>query len=151
MGRGWTRLPIGRALAALPEHAGELIVLVNDADLEHERGASEAMRQTGQLEVAGLRTAANPGFAHILVAARERRALIAQLAAKRRELNIPQAEVARRMITSQAFVSRFEQARSIRSTPLSVQASKPLGKCAALARVGPSCVFVRPSVSGVQM
>lgn len=54
------------------------------------------------------RTAANPGFAHILAAARERRALIAQLTAKRRALNISQAEVARRMATSQAFVSRFE-------------------------------------------
>jgi DNA-binding transcriptional regulator YiaG len=54
------------------------------------------------------RTAANPGFPQILAAARERRALIAQLAAKRRELNIAQAEVARRMSTSQAFVSRFE-------------------------------------------
>jgi len=54
------------------------------------------------------RTAANPDFPRILAAARERRALIAQLAAKRRELQIPQAEVARRMATSQAFVSRFE-------------------------------------------
>ena len=51
------------------------------------------------------RTAANPDFPHILAAARERRALIAQLAAARRELQIPQAEVARRMATSQAFVS----------------------------------------------
>ncbi len=54
------------------------------------------------------RTAANPDFPRIRAAARERRALIAQLAAKRRELKIPQAEVARRMATSQAFVSRFE-------------------------------------------
>jgi DNA-binding transcriptional regulator YiaG len=54
------------------------------------------------------RTAANPDFPRLLAAARERRALIAQLAAKRRELQIPQAEVARRMATSQAFVSRFE-------------------------------------------
>ena len=43
------------------------------------------------------RSAANPAFPAILAAARERRALIAQLAAKRRELNIPQADVARRM------------------------------------------------------
>ena len=54
------------------------------------------------------RTAANPAFPAILVAARERRALIAELAARRRELNLPQAELARRMATSQAFVSRFE-------------------------------------------
>lgn len=54
------------------------------------------------------RTAVNPDFPRILAAAHERRALIAELAAKRRELNIPQAEVARRMATSQAFVSRFE-------------------------------------------
>ena len=54
------------------------------------------------------RTAANLDFPRILAAARERRALISQLAARRRELNIPQAEVARRMATSQAFVSRFE-------------------------------------------
>lgn len=54
------------------------------------------------------RTAANPDFPRLLAAARERRALIAQLTAKRRELHIPQAEVARRMVTSQAFISRFE-------------------------------------------
>jgi len=40
--------------------------------------------------------------------ARERRALIAQLAAKRRELKIPPWGGAHRMATSQAFVSRFE-------------------------------------------
>jgi len=53
-------------------------------------------------------TATNSDFPRLLAAARERQALIAQLAARRREMRIPQAEVARRMATSQAFVSRFE-------------------------------------------
>ncbi len=66
-------------------------------------------RQTDFLEeLDAERTAANPDFPRILAAAHERRALIAELAAKRRDLKIPQAEVARRMATSQAFVSRFE-------------------------------------------
>jgi transcriptional regulator with XRE-family HTH domain len=53
------------------------------------------------------RIAANPD-PRSLTAARERRALTAQFATKRRELKIPQVEVARRIATSQAFVSRFE-------------------------------------------
>ena len=54
------------------------------------------------------RTAANPEFPAILAAARERRAFIRALAAKREELGISQTEVARRMRSTQPYVSRFE-------------------------------------------
>lgn len=54
------------------------------------------------------RTAANPEFPAILAAVRERRAFIRALAAKREELGISQAEVARRMSSTQPYVSRFE-------------------------------------------
>jgi len=54
------------------------------------------------------RTAANPEFPAILAATRERRAFIRTLAAKREELGISQTEVARRMRSTQPYVSRFE-------------------------------------------
>jgi ribosome-binding protein aMBF1 (putative translation factor) len=54
------------------------------------------------------RTARNPQFPALLDAARERRAFIRELAAKRRELGLSQAEVARRMRTTQPYLSRFE-------------------------------------------
>lgn len=54
------------------------------------------------------RTAANSEFPAILAAVRERRAFIRSLAAKREELGISQAEIARRMSSTQPYVSRFE-------------------------------------------
>lgn len=54
------------------------------------------------------RTAANPDSRASWPRPRERRALIAQVAARRHELQILQAEMTRQMTTSQAFVSRFE-------------------------------------------
>ena len=52
------------------------------------------------------RTAANPEFPAILAAVRERRAFIRALAAKREELGISQAEVARRMSSTQPYTPR---------------------------------------------
>ncbi len=54
------------------------------------------------------RTARNPQFPALLAAARERRTFVRALAAKRQELGVSQAEIARRMATSQPYVSRFE-------------------------------------------
>ncbi len=54
------------------------------------------------------RTARNPQFPALLAAARERRAFIRELTVKRRELGLSQAEVARRMGTTQPYLSRFE-------------------------------------------
>jgi ribosome-binding protein aMBF1 (putative translation factor) len=54
------------------------------------------------------RTARNSQFPALLAAARERRAFIRELAAKRRELGLSQAELARRMKTTQPYLSRFE-------------------------------------------
>lgn len=78
-------------------------------------------------EIDAERTAAKPDFPRILAAARERRALIAQLAAKRRELHIPQAEVARRITTSRPSCPVSSQARSIRSTPPRTAMQPPSG------------------------
>lgn len=54
------------------------------------------------------RTARNPLFPALLAAARERRVFVRSLAAKRQELGVSQTEMARRMATSQPYVSRFE-------------------------------------------
>ncbi len=51
----------------------------------------------------------NPQFPELYRAAQERRALMRAIAAQRRRLGISQVEVARRMQTSQAFVSRLER------------------------------------------
>ena len=56
------------------------------------------------------RRRANPNIDQMVAAARDRRAFMRHLAAERRQAGISQAEVARRMGTSQPFVSRLERA-----------------------------------------
>ena len=53
-------------------------------------------------------TAEDPGFPALYVAEVERRVLLMALASKRRELGVSQTELARRMRTTQAVVSRLE-------------------------------------------
>lgn len=54
------------------------------------------------------RTARNPLFPALVAAANERREFVRALAAKRLELGVSQVEMARRMETSQPYISRFE-------------------------------------------
>lgn len=54
------------------------------------------------------RTARNSHFPALAAAAEERRAFIRTLAARRQELGLSQTEMARRMATSQPYLSRFE-------------------------------------------
>jgi hypothetical protein len=56
------------------------------------------------------RLRADPGIDQLVSAARERRAFLTLLADERRRLGISQSVVAKRMGTSQPFVSRFEHA-----------------------------------------
>jgi DNA-binding transcriptional regulator YiaG len=70
----------------------------------------EARESDSIEELDAERTAIDPQLPHLIAAAGERRAFMRALAAERRSLHIPQTEVARRMGTSQAFVSRFERA-----------------------------------------
>ncbi len=53
-------------------------------------------------------TAEDPGFPALYAAEVERRVLLKALASKRRELGVSQTELARRMRTTQAVVSRLE-------------------------------------------
>jgi DNA-binding transcriptional regulator YiaG len=70
----------------------------------------EARESDSIEELDAERAAIDPRLPHLIAAAVERRAFMRALAAERRRLHIPQTEVARRMGTSQAFVSRFERA-----------------------------------------
>lgn len=56
------------------------------------------------------RLRADPGLDQLVSAARERRAFLRMMADERRSLGISQSVVAKRMGTSQPFVSRFEHA-----------------------------------------
>ena len=54
------------------------------------------------------RTAKNPAFPQLMEAARRRRLLLRELAKKREELGLSQAEVAARIGTSQSALARLE-------------------------------------------
>ncbi|HEY7359035.1 MAG TPA: helix-turn-helix transcriptional regulator [Ktedonobacterales bacterium] len=55
------------------------------------------------------RTAKNPAFPQLMEAARRQRLLLRELAEKREELGLSQAEVAARMGTSQSALARLER------------------------------------------
>jgi DNA-binding transcriptional regulator YiaG len=79
---------------------------IDDFDLDDfEDGHSDSLE-----ELHAERLAADPSLAQLVEAAVERRAFMRAMAAERKTLKISQAEVARRMGTSQAFVSRLERA-----------------------------------------
>lgn len=68
-------------------------------------------RESDSLEdLTAARIANDPELPHLIAAARARRTFMRLLAAERRRLGFSQTVVARRMGTSQAFVSRFERA-----------------------------------------
>jgi predicted transcriptional regulator len=54
------------------------------------------------------RTARNPLFPALAAAASERREFVRSLTEKRQEFGVSQVEMARRMATSQPYISRFE-------------------------------------------
>lgn len=70
---------------------------------------SHYLDETDELEdLIAERTAQNPAYPAILAAAEERRAFLRDLGVERKRLNIPQSVIAKRMGTSQPFVSRLE-------------------------------------------
>lgn len=58
------------------------------------------------------RTAANPGYAHLLDAEVRRQRLIGQLVAERKANNLTQASVAKAMRVSQSVVAEIETAKT---------------------------------------
>jgi ribosome-binding protein aMBF1 (putative translation factor) len=75
-----------------------------------DRNLSFYEHETDDLEAfAAERTARNPEFPALVAEARERRAFLRALGAERKRLKISQVIVAKRMGTSQPFVSRLER------------------------------------------
>lgn len=60
-------------------------------------------------EMVAERTAKNPAYPALLREAKARRAFLHGLAEERKRLNVSQTEIARRMGTSQPFISRLER------------------------------------------